>query len=69
VRSAPVDHPDDLPAVAQFAVGGLARWLFDTGGLSLRQMDADRGLPLHEPLRSRFYEEGEFILVGNVKNP
>ena len=40
---APVGQPDDLEAVAELAVGGLAEGLFEASGLGVGQLDADHG--------------------------
>ena len=59
VGPAPVGQPDDLEAVAELAVGGLAEGLFEASGLGVGQLDADHGRvgcwsegaasPLYEP--------------------
>jgi len=41
--SAPVGHEDDPEAGAELAVGGLTERLFEAVGLSVGEMDADRG--------------------------
>ena len=43
VRAAPVGQADDLEAVAEFAVGGLAECLLECLDLGFGELDADHG--------------------------